>query len=487
MENYAYTWQLKAADWRAPFEKNPAGFGAQMTDEDRAALARAEALRAEVVPRVERFLDAARGQTAAGISKQLYLLLDAFSGAEHTAQAAAAFEQAGDPLRARALYATWENMMDLLGQMEQLLGGDEVTAAEYAELFALLLHEADLGHVPETQDAVIVTTADRMRLDSPDVCFVLGVSEGKFPKLLGASSLLSHADRDLLVQGGVEMPGSYENRTLLEQMFFYRALTAPAQALYVSFVPPEAGGAPLSAAMEPLVEALAPPADVLDEAQRAPTPAAALDLLGAAYREDTPQTAALEAALRRQDTMAESLAAMERAARPAHFFARETRPLGALLGDRLTLSPTRVEQYYRCRFSYFLQYVLRIRPRRRAELSPLESGSLVHYILEHVMRRADAEFPRLAPEELARLAGEVADQYVAENMPAAGRRFAYLVERLKRGVTRLLAYLQAEQAQSLFHPAAFEQEIGTGEGAVPPLTLRTPDGRTVQVLSLIHI
>ncbi len=308
LENYAYTWQLKAADWRAPFEKNPAGFGAQMTDEDRAALARAEALRAEVVPRVERFLDAARGQTAAGISKQLYLLLDAFSGAEHTAQAAAAFEQAGDPLRARALYATWENMMDLLGQMEQLLGGDEVTAAEYAELFALLLHEADLGHVPETQDAVIVTTADRMRLDSPDVCFVLGVSEGKFPKLLGASGLLSHADRDLLVQGGVEMPGSYENRTLLEQMFFYRALTAPAQALYVSFVPPEAGGAPLSAAMEPLVEALAPPADVLDEAQRAPTPAAALDLLGAAYREDTPQTAALEAALRRQDTMAESLA-----------------------------------------------------------------------------------------------------------------------------------------------------------------------------------
>ena len=170
-----------------------------MTDEDRAALARAEALRAEVVPRVERFLDAARGQTAAGISRQLYLLLDAFSGAEHTAQAAAAFEQAGDPLRARALYATWENMMDLLGQMEQLLGGDEVTAAEYAELFALLLHEADLGHVPETQDAVIVTTADRMRLDSPDVCFVLGVSEGKFPKLLGASGLLSHADRDLLV------------------------------------------------------------------------------------------------------------------------------------------------------------------------------------------------------------------------------------------------------------------------------------------------
>ena len=46
-------------------------------------------------------------------------------------------------------------------------------------------------------------------------------------------------------------------------------------------------------------------------------------------------------------------------------------------------------------------------------------------------------YTSLALEELARLAGEVADHYVTENMPAEGRRFAYLVERLKRGVTRL--------------------------------------------------
>ncbi|MEI3013806.1 MAG: hypothetical protein V8T36_03085 [Ruthenibacterium lactatiformans] len=32
----------------------------------------------------------------------------------------------------------------------------------------------------------------------------------------------------------------------------------------------------------------------------------------------------------------------------------------------------------------------------------------MHYILEHVMRRAGAEFPGLTTEELARLAGEVA-------------------------------------------------------------------------------
>lgn len=481
LENYAYTWRPGAADWRAPFTKNPDGFGAAATEESDAALAEAEALRGRLMSRVERFLDAARGQTAAGISEQLYYLLEAFGGDEQTQAAAKAFEESGDVLRARAAYAAWEHVMGLLDQMAQLLGDDAVTAQEYAELFTLLLRAARLGRVPETQDAVLVTTADRMRLDRPAVCFVLGVGEGRFPRLLGASGLLSHTDRELLVQNGLEMPGSYENRTLLEQMFFYRALTAPSRALYVSYPAPEAGGAPLSAAMEPLMRALCPPPDVLDAAEYAPTPAAALDVLGASYREDTPEAAALEAALRREGSAADSLAAMARASAGPVFRAREARPLAKLLGERMTLSPTRVEQYYRCRFSYFLQYVLRVRPRRRAELSPLESGSFLHFILEHTLRAAGGAFADLPAEELSRLAGEAADAYVAQFMPAAGQRFAYLIERIKNGVARLLAFLQDEQRQSLFHPVAFEQEIGFSDGAVPPLTLRTPDGRTVRV------
>ena len=43
LENYAYTWSPNAAAWRAPFEKNPRGFGdVEPTDEDRENLARAE-------------------------------------------------------------------------------------------------------------------------------------------------------------------------------------------------------------------------------------------------------------------------------------------------------------------------------------------------------------------------------------------------------------------------------------------------------------
>ncbi len=485
LEDYAYTWQLKAADWRQEFSKNPAGFGAQWNEEEQEALKALEGLRSRVVPCVDRFLAAAKGKDAAGISRQLYLFLQEFGGEEHLQGAAHILEETGDALRAREMYRAWNSMMELLGQMEQLLGEDPVTAQEYQELFQLLIRSADLGRVPETQDAVMLTTADRMRLSGPRVCFVVGLSEGQFPKLAGASGLLTHADRDLLVRSGVQMPGGYENRTLLEQMFFYRALTAPSERLYLSYASPESGGGPMTAALEGVVRAMAPERDQLTLAQLAPTAAAALDLYGERCREDTPQTAALRAALADSGTADEALAAMDAAARPVPFEARDTRALERLLGRSLNLSPTRVEQYYRCRFAYFLQYVLKLRPRRRAELSPLESGTLIHYILENALRRSGEDFLTMSREELAALADALADQYVQDNLPAASARFSYLIGRLKRAVASLLCYLQEEQAQSGFHPVAFEQAIGTGEGAISPIELTTPGGRTVRVVGQI--
>lgn len=488
LENYAYTWQLRGGDWRAPFIQNPAGFGAELREEDAALLAAAEAVRGAVMPKIEAFLSAARGQDAAGLSKQLYLLLAAFDGEAHTKEAAALLEAQGDTLRAAVLYRTWNTAMALLGEMETLLAGERVTPAEYDELLVLLLRASDIGHVPQTQNEVIVTTADRMRLANPKHCFVLGLSEGEFPKAAGYSGLLTHADRACLVENGVEMPGSYENRTLLEEMFFYRAMTAACDGLYLSAIAPEYGAPPLTASLCEIVEKLAPPPLALTTAQKAPTPGAALDLLGIQYRDDTPETAALEAALAQTTedvACCAALEAMREAASPPPFRAYNETTLCALLGETMTLSSTRVEKYYTCRFAYFLEYVLHIRPRKKAELSPLESGTLVHYILEHAMRRSGEQFTTLSAEALKALSDAIADEYVAQNMPQAGVRFAYLIRRLKAGTLRLLTHLQKEQAQSSFHPVAFEQGIGFEAGDVPPLTLQTPDGRKVRVTGKI--
>ena len=196
-----------------------------------------------------------------------------------------------------------------------------------------------------------------MRLSGPRVCFVLGLAEGEFPRAAGASGLLTHTDRELLVRRGVEMPGSYENRTLLEQMYFYRAVAA--RAMYLSCT--AAGDAQPCAALAPVLawagKGRAFPVQLAPHAGGG---------------------AALQRAVRPENTSCGGPArgAAKRAALPACWPpwsgrraaalpCRGCKGAGAALGTQLTLSPTRVEQYYRCRFSYFLQYVLHILPRRR--------------------------------------------------------------------------------------------------------------------------
>ncbi len=72
----------------------------------------------------------------------------------------------------------WNVVMQLLNEMAHLLGGQGVTFAEYEDLFSLLLRSSDLGHIPQTLDAVVLASAGKMRLDAPDYVFVLGLAEG---------------------------------------------------------------------------------------------------------------------------------------------------------------------------------------------------------------------------------------------------------------------------------------------------------------------
>ena len=241
LENYAYTWQLSAAQWQQPFTLSPAGFGGEMRPEDAAQLALAEAARAKLAPVLANFAAAGRKKPAAALCESLYRTMLALGAEEKlTAAAGRLKEEEGIPAAEEAV-RVWNLACDLLDQMALLLGQETLPAGEYGELFDLLARTTDLGHIPQSLNAVIFTTAGRMRLDEPDYCFVLGLAEGEFPAAPGDRGLLTHAERDALIRQGVEMPDCFENRMVREQVCFYKALTAAAKGVWMSWAAGPAG------------------------------------------------------------------------------------------------------------------------------------------------------------------------------------------------------------------------------------------------------
>ncbi len=493
LENYAYTWSPNAAAWRTKFEKSPKGFGEnELSDEDAKTLENAETARRLLVTAVDELRSKVRGGSAEQISRELYFCLKKLGAEEQqAAQVEAVRTTQGIPAAEEAA-REWNVVMQLLNEMAHLLGSQGVTLAEYEDLFSLLLRSSDLGHIPQTLDAVVLASAGKMRLDAPDYVFVLGLAEGEFPCAPSETGLLTHADRDVLMAKQIDLPDCFENRVVREQVCFYKALTAPAKGLWLSW--PKGQGKTLCAALEPIVEALHPAAPELALTDLAATPADALDTLGGWPLTDT-ERASLNCALHLPQADApRGLALLRRMEEDPPRKVDDLPALESLLGQRLRISPSQLEKYYTCRYGYFLQYVLGLRPRRRAELSADQSGTLMHWVLQMALDphpaadnpcNALTPFLELDDEAMAGLAGLLVDEYAKRYLPEDTARFAYLLSRLKKSMTSLLCYLRDEQKQSRFHPAACELRIGSGEAAVPGQVYHLSDGRTVQLVGTV--
>ena len=493
LENYAYTWSPNAAAWRTKFEKSPKGFGEnELSDEDAKTLEDAETARQLLVTAVDELRSKVRGGSAEQISRELYFCLKKLGAEEQQAALVEAVRTARGIPAAEEAAREWNVVMQLLNEMAHLLGGQGVTFAEYEDLFSLLLRSSDLGHIPQTLDAVVLASAGKMRLDAPDYVFVLGLAEGEFPCAPSETGLLTHADRDVLMAKQINLPDCFENRVVREQVCVYKALTAPAKGLWLSW--PKGQGKTLCAALEPIVEALHPAAPELELPDLAATPADALDTLGGWPLTDTERASLTEALRLPQTDAPRGLALLQRMEEDPPRQVNDLSALSGLLGQRLRISPSQLEKYYTCRYGYFLQYVLGLKPRRRAELSADQSGTLMHWVLQMALDpHPDADNPcaGLAPflelddEAMAGLAGLLVDKYAKRYLPEDTARFAYLLSRLKKSMTSLLCYLRDEQKQSCFHPAACELRIGSGKDAVPGQVYHLSDGRTVQLVGTV--
>ena len=495
LENYAYTWSPNAAAWRAEFTKNPKGFGdIAPTEEDAENLQRAEKARALLVGAVETLRAKLRDANAEQMSRALYFCLKELGAEEQQAAQVEAIRAARGIPAAEEAAREWNVVMGLLNEMARLLGEQTVTVPEYEDLFGLLLRSSDLGHIPQTLDAVVLASAGKMRLDAPDYVFVLGLAEGEFPTAPGETGLLTHADRDALMANQIDLPDCFENRVVREQVCFYKALTAPAKGLWMSW--PKGQGLTLCAALEPIVEGLRPAAPQLELSDLAATPADGLDCLGGGWPlTDTERASLTEALHSPEGTEPEGLKLLHRMAGRAPRQVRDLDALELLLGRRLRISPSQLEKYYTCRYGYFLQYVLGLRPRKRAELSADQSGTLMHWVLQmtldpnpgpdNPLAGAMTPFLDLDDEAMAALAALLVDEYAKRYLPEDTARFAYLLSRLKKSMASLLCYLRDEQRQSSFKPVACELKIGRGEDSVPGQTYRLSDGRTVQLIGTV--
>ncbi len=493
LENYVFTWNVRGQTWLSPFTLNPDGLTAKTTEDTENRLAYLEILRRRLIRPLQRLRSRLFGRvTGREFAEAVFRYLQEMRLPRTLKLQIARLDADKEHELADRQERLWDYVMSLLDKFALALPETRLTAKRCAELFHLIAASDDLGNIPQSLDGVIIGSADRIRYAAPHTVIVLGANEGVFPAYPSEHGLLTDSDRKQLQKIGLTMADDADWETAAERFYAYAAVAAPSKQLVVTYVR-ESGGE--SAEPSPLVAVIHKllPCAKMDTATHPNTvdsesKADAFAALALQFRDNTPLSASYRTVFSSLPDYAAKLSAMQHL--DDEFSFRDPSMARTLFGEHLSLSPTRVDTFHKCRFSYFCQHGLQLKTRRTAEMNPAESGTLVHHVMRELLPGYCQEgLDRLSRERVSSDTRRSVQRYLHDFVNGhelQDAQFQSLIDRLILLCEHLLWYVVCELRESRFRPIGFEFPIGRpDEGGIPAWVITTPDGSTIRVCGII--
>ncbi|MCD7872211.1 MAG: PD-(D/E)XK nuclease family protein, partial [Clostridiales bacterium] len=154
-----------------------------------------------------------------------------------------------------------------------------------------------------------------------------------------------------------------------------------------------------------------------------------------------------------------------------------------LFGTDMYLSASRLEDYFNCRFRYFCKFGLLARPLQKADLNPMETGTVIHYVLENILSEIGSEkLGSMKSAQIHILVDKYLNNYFTTqlgNISDFTARFRSRFMRLSKMLYSVVSRLADEFSQSEFEACAFELKIDK-DADVKPKVIELDNG-TVQI------
>ena len=385
------------------------------------------------------------------------------------------FEQEGDLAKAREYAQIYRLVMDLLDQIYELLGEEEISQQEFADILEAGFGEITVGTIPQNVDRIVVGDMERTRLKQVKVLFFLGVNDGNIPKNASKGGIISDMDREFLIESGTEMAPSPRQQMYIQRLYLYLNMTKPSERLYLSYAKVNSDGKGIRPSyLIDTVRKLFPQLAVEYPQNRSRIEQIEGRQEGARYlaeelreyadgtlREEERQDfylmyRAYEADPEGRDRLTAAAFRRYKESGLSRIVAR------ALYGRQLENSVSRLETYAACACRHFLQYGLSLQEREEFGFEVSDMGNVYHAVLENFAGKL-AESGRTwwdFDENFATQAiKEAVEGYAAtygETVLYSSARNEYAITRMSRILTRTVLTLQQHLKQGSFQPDDYE-------------------------------
>ncbi|MCL2108724.1 MAG: PD-(D/E)XK nuclease family protein [Oscillospiraceae bacterium] len=364
----------------------------------------------------------------------------------------------------------WDKVIGVLEAMHAALKNQKISPGDYKSVLISVFGKTMTSKPPQVIDAVTVGDLRRTRTANIKVVFLMGASQGEFPKSNFSGAEFTENENDELCDSGIFIDENRTDKFYRDKFLINRAMTLPTEKLYIT------------APQKDQSQKKKQPARIFSEQKNKVKDVKKIPLEFWASHEialkfkaaETPHKGALTEALRVVDE-AEYLRLFGDVNKSyKHKIDSE---IAVALMKKKTISPGAIEKLNTCNFKYFCSSGLRIEKGRisgGAEPDALTRGSMVHYVLERVLRdyegRNYKDFIEINPAEFVRISEKYLHEFeqkeYADGWARSARKKDILISHAA-GIAEVLKQMREEMEASEFRPFAFEKMFEFLLGDIP--------------------
>jgi ATP-dependent helicase/nuclease subunit B len=402
----------------------------------------------------------------------------------------------------------WNVVMELLDQLVEVLGKEEVTLEEFIKILSTGINEYDVGVIPASLDEVLIGSIERVKSHEVTACFIIGVNDNVFPRAADEEGILSDRDREALKGLGVELAADTRNQAFEEQFLIYGALTIGSKYLRISYPIADFEGksirpSTITSRIKKIFPSLKEESDIIRQGsdeeviEQIAGESSTFNELVSAIRSEYEGEAinpiwwdAYKWYMNKELWAERCRRAFAGLSYSNQVKAVDSKKIKSLYGAPLQLSVSRLERYAQCPFSYYVQYGLKASERKIYEFSMPDLGTFVHEVLDEFANVLDKEALtfREVDEDWARGAvSHIVDEkvknktgYILNSSP----RYKYMANRLKRIIAKSVSIISEQVKRSSFNPTEHEASFGK-RGDYPPISVELPSGDKIDLIGRI--
>ncbi|MDD4780801.1 MAG: PD-(D/E)XK nuclease family protein, partial [Tissierellia bacterium] len=345
-----------------------------------------------------------RLKTTSDITRFIFKFIEKHNVYEKIQQTVIEFNNNKQYEEASEYSQVWNHVMEIFEQL--LIVGEEtkITVKEYRKMLESGLNEVRVGIIPPAIDKVEIGDVDRIAVGKPKVLFVLGANDSNLDVKNNEKGLLLNDERELLLQNDVKLTKGSDYDSFKDKHMLYKLFSCPTERLYVSYALGKTSGESLQPSMyidilKKIFISIKEESDLSDVNQ--------LDLISnysGTYDYFVENMRDFidgyninniwkDVYTWYEERDKENFSIINKAFKYNNFTKQlESDNIQKIYKDNMTMTVSKLESYAECQFKYFLENVLKPKPRLIQKIEFYDLGNIYHSVVERLVNKISEEY-----------------------------------------------------------------------------------------------